>query len=939
MSRQMIVAGIALGIAAAPCVADGPTQFRKRHQLFLEARAGHAMELTFTAISASLGYPDALAYRIYGPSGTSAAQGRLEPGESRTFTLVPEADGLYAIDANPGMNAFSVEVGGATWGVNLAHTRQLNLIDNARPLYFHVPPDLEELTLTFSGEPGRVELFAPDGSSVTARDLPQYETVTLTAPVAPGQSGWWRMELELAEDQGITIPPEIPPYVTEQPLEPSLLAALGEGMALVDFDMRPTPVGQLLRADRPAIDATLRTADGFTLRFDSAGRLAAVAIDGRELAGGAGAPLLGFFARDAVLDSDLVAFEGDSRRTADGLRVSSRAPGLDLELDAEYRAAEDHIAVDISLRDGSGEDRAVTLYFALPFPPGEVTWWDDILTSRPATGNVTLGAFDRMSAGANGHHSIYPLGCVAGEEGLALGVPMDRPIYHRIAASPASRQLFLAVDLALTEATAKFPGRADLSFVLCRCDPRWGLRSALERYYRIFPHLFERRMPQYGGWVCWGNCAELPNLEQLGFKYHWGPSGPEAVAFDDAHDLYSFLYSDSARYFADLGQFDERPSPEEARAAMRRLLDSEDPRAHILSVRESATGRNRYEGREETLGREAAEQWLRDSVAAVKRSAALDANGRIQVGYLTNRADWGGTDWWTGRVFCNIDPDIPGGYGQFLFDRILRPTVERYRQEAGELDGFGLDNYFTNAHSLDFSREHLAACDFPPTFAAGDFRPVVAGAVAVCEWAAELKRGLEAEGKWLIANTGRQPFCFSQHLLDINGLEWGLAHSAPAARALAYHKPVVTLPVQAEHYEEPFIRSHLPFAIIPGGYARGDRFGPETQVAALYDKYVPILTRMAAAGWEPVPWAVADSPAVTVERFGGDLPLMLSICNREEERASATITVDLRSVGITGAQSVMDLVDDRRVPAEVADGELTFEVALGASDATAVEIR
>jgi hypothetical protein len=63
------------------------------------------------------------------------------------------------------------------------------------------------------------------------------------------------------------------------------------------------------------------------------------------------------------------------------------------------------------------------------------------------------------------------------------------------------------VDLGLTAATAKFQNRADFSFEIYRCDPRWGLRSAAERYYRLFPQLFEKRMPEDGGWVCWGLVA------------------------------------------------------------------------------------------------------------------------------------------------------------------------------------------------------------------------------------------------------------------------------------------------------------------------------------------------------------------------------------------------------------------------------------------------
>ncbi len=939
MRIRLLVLLLAVFFTSVAALAqDEPTHFRKRHTLFIEAKAGQEITLVITAIRASLGYADALAYRIYGPTGKSAAQGRLEPGETETLSFTPDVDGLYVFDGNPGMNAFSVDVQGAAWAVNINETRQVNVIDRARPLYFYVPEDLRKFTLTFNGEAAKLKLSRPDGSQAAAQDLPLYETVVVTTPVEQGQNGWWRLELELSEDQGIKFPEEIPPYIAEAPLSDELMRALTEGIAVVDFDLRPTP-RQQLTAPPGQVSEELATEDGLALGFTDDGRLASVKVDGTELSGGEEAPLLGFFVRDAAKDSDLVTFRGKRAEARDALKFAYTAEGADLALDATFNSAADHINTDVSIRNLTEGDRAVTVYFALPFPAGDAVWWDDIINTRPATNNATYGAFHRASAGANGHHSVYPFGCIAGEQALALAIPMDYPLYHRIAASSASRQLFLAVDLGLTQATTKFPNRADFSFVIYRCDPRWGLRSAAERYYRIFPQFFERRMPEDGGWVCWGNCEGMTNLAELGFKYHWGPGGPGAVAFDDANGLYSFLYNDSARYFADIGEFDHRPTREEAVAGMRRLLDAADPRAQILSVRDQATGRGRYEGREKSMGREAAEQWLKDSIAAVKVSAALDGNGEIEVGYLTNRKDWGGEDWWTGRCFCNIDPDIPGGYGQFLFDRILDPTVAEYREAGAELDGFGLDNYFSNCRAVDFSRDHLAACDYPPPFATGDFRPVVVGDTIVYEWAAELKRRLEAEGKWLMANTGHQPFPFAQHLLDMNGLEWGLERTGPPTRTLAYHKQVVTLPVKPEHYEEPFIKAHLPMAAFPGGYASKTRFAPGTPVAALYAKYVPIIKRMNTAGWEPVPWATSDVPEVSIERFGTKLPMLFSLHNRGEEACAAGITVELDALGVASARSARDVVTGQDLAAKLVGGKLSFAVQLPAADSTVVEVR
>ncbi len=191
---------------------------------------------------------------------------------------------------------------------------------------------------------------------------------------------------------------------------------------------------------------------------------------------------------------------------------------------------------------------------------------------------------------------------------------------------------------------------------------------------------------------------------------------------------------------------------------------------------------------------------------------------------------------------------------------MLDPSFGEYRKQGAELDGVGLDDYFVNARSLDFSKAHMAFTDYPVSFAAADYRPVIVGDTIMCEWTRELKRRLEARGKWLMANTCRQAFPFAQHLLDMNGIEWGLRTEAVIARTLAYHKQVLSLPVEPEHYQEPFIKEHLVMGVFPGGYGGDKNLRPETPAARLYATCVPIIKRMAAAGWEPIPWAVSDPP-------------------------------------------------------------------------------
>ncbi|HCU38086.1 MAG TPA: hypothetical protein DGT21_22430 [Armatimonadetes bacterium] len=743
------------------------------------------------------------------------------------------------------------------------------------------------------------------------------------------------------------------------------MAVLGGKSATVDFDLRPLPAPQLRNEVGGTVAQSVASGDGLELGLSDDGRVVSVQVDGVELAGGETPPLAGLFVWDAAAKSELMVVRGGMTPIDGGLHTSGHAEGLDLAFDADWTAHADHLAVDVTVRNERAGDRAITVYFALPYPEGEPVWWDDLDTARPADARVTLGNFfgpttprngletlTPTTVGANGQHSRFPLGCVTGDQGLALAIPMDYPIYHRIAASGDSGQLYLAVDLALTEATTKFPNEASYSLVMYRCDEGWGLRAALQKYYAIFPEQFEKRMEDDGG--CWtgGALQGMINLEELGVRYHWGDSD---VAYDDQMGIYSFIYNDAPRYLADLGQYQQKPSAADAVTRMQALLDAPDPRAHILDVRPEAFGRKSYEGRERWMGRRAGEAWLRAALAAVRTSAMLGADERVQVGYVINRQEFGGADWWTGRALCNVDPDIPGGYGQFLFNRVLGMGSDPMRTQGGfkhsravgaQADGVGIDNYFVNGETADFDRAHLAACDFPATYAHDDLRPVVLGDTAMYEWVRELQSRLAADGLWVAANTASQPyFPFAYNLMDIVLLEWGLEKEAAATRMLIYHKPLVTSPRKPEFYREAFVKSHLPMAAMPGGYGQGaflqpaDRYlAPGTPAAALYAKYVPIILRMQGAGWEPLTWATADSADVSVERFGSALPLLLSLHNHADAARSVTVSVEMGALGIA-ASSARDLVQGMQLPARVEADMLLVKVTLPAWDKTVIELR
>ncbi len=77
--------------------------------------------------------------------------------------------------------------------------------------------------------------------------------------------------------------------------------------------------------------------------------------------------------------------------------------------------------------------------------------------------------------------SRYPWAAVWGEAGgIALAHGLAEPRVFRFAANPATGQLHVSFDLALSPDTARFAGRAWVDFTIYRFDPTWGFRAAAQ---------------------------------------------------------------------------------------------------------------------------------------------------------------------------------------------------------------------------------------------------------------------------------------------------------------------------------------------------------------------------------------------------------------------------------------------------------------------------
>ena len=642
---QRLCPALVIGVLSATCclAADAPTRWRGPHTCLLAATAPSRPSVTIAALSASTGYTDPLYYLWVGGDGETLVRGTMAPGETRVLQAPRLITGAQRLRVDPGRNAFSLEPS-IPWCMDIRADHTIHTINHMRRLYFAVPAGVRELPIWLDrDEAATVRIYGPDGRLVKQQSHEEFKGVEFTVTVPPGLDGRvWSLDGDLSQDLSLLLPPSVPPYVAERPDWAIAGPRWGQAPGLVTCDERYTGRREML-ADAPAGPpvGTLDTRDGMVVGLDRTGRIATLKIDGQDQAPVSPTPLTGFLVRDVAADGPLLPLDSRVRVCADGLQELGVDRQRGLRLRARWTVRNGAVCVDGEVSDTTGRDRALTVALVLPLAMGGRQWWDDLDRSRPLQGSDTMASYapDAIAAGANGRISQYPLACVSGPTSLAWAVPMTQPRVFRLGCCPATGQAYAVFDLGLSPEVHKSPGRASFSIVLYRSDPANGFRAALKRYYGLFPKAFEVRIPEPGGWVCWGNVKTVPEIADYGFHYHWGPNESEQVAEDDRQGLLSLLYNDSARYYCDLGIHESQPSEDQARGIMQAFLDNPSPVEAWLSapqLGETAIDEQRIQDLLATLGKDGTNAWARRGQAAVRRSAMRDAQGRMAVGYIVH---------------------------------------------------------------------------------------------------------------------------------------------------------------------------------------------------------------------------------------------------------------------------------------------------------------
>jgi len=131
----------------------------------------------------------------------------------------------------------------------------------------------------------------------------------------------------------------------------------------------------------------VKTTDGLALDLDAQGRVAAVATGGKPwpLAPGAAS---GLMVRDVAAGGQFVAAGGTVAKEGEELVQSGTNAELKLQFEARFRALPNAISIAGFIRDTSGQDRAITVRWALPVDASGGFWWSDLQNRQAIAGGL-----------------------------------------------------------------------------------------------------------------------------------------------------------------------------------------------------------------------------------------------------------------------------------------------------------------------------------------------------------------------------------------------------------------------------------------------------------------------------------------------------------------------------------------------------------------------
>jgi hypothetical protein len=702
------------------------------------------------------------------------------------------------------------------------------------------------------------------------------------------------------------------------------------------FDSQPLSPLPSRPPSSSALSVTGR--DGLTLKFSVQGDITQVLAGGTEVSSAAAG---GFFVRDAATNDPPIPIRDTAERYhGNGITVGGAAAAQRLRFLATVQPEGDALTVDGEIADTTGADRAVTVYLVLPVNADGWLWGNDIRHAERIQPGREYSNQVRVNVGATGGLSLYPFACVSSaQRGVGIANQMDWPGVYRLFYNGTTRQFVLAWDFALTGKNAAWPHNAHFRCRLFALPPgqaAWGFRAAAQRFYRLNAPNFDRRTTADGIWIPFTDPGKVETPEDFGFAFH---EGDNSVKSDDAMGILSFRYTEPMTYWL--------PMPKEL------------PRTY-----ENALGliqRNAAQDGSPTPGAQRPTPEARDFARAVLNSGTQDEDGRFTLQFRNE-------PWTDGAVFVlDPNPELPSALDRptkASLSYSFATAAERYGAEAkktrGDLDGEYLDSLEGWADTPDYRLTNLRHSPYPLPFDTDTRRPVLPQWYSTHTFAAFLRNDLHNRGKLLMANTTPVRFSVYAPLMDVMGIEVNWLDSNGGwqpdgdevfnlRRTMSARKPYCLLmntdfnKFTTEFVERYFQRS-LFYGVFPSMFSVNAADSPYwenpkwvNRDRALFKKYIPVIKRLSAAGWEPITDARSANAAVFVERFG---PRLFTVLNGSRQPRTTTLSIDLRALGLSASGlRVTNVLTGAQLPASLNGATLTVPLILNPEEAQALALR
>jgi hypothetical protein len=528
------------------------------------------------------------------------------------------------------------------------------------------------------------------------------------------------------------------------------------------------------------------------------------------------------------------------------------------------------------------------------------------------------GAFNGKSLSEGGYGdaigrgtmSFYPLCAVSTDsKGEALGIDMGIPLVYRLGAD-TQKGLIAEFDIATSPLTEKFPNRAFFKLCTFSFDGKWGMRSALEHYYSIFPETFKKRVVTEGIWLPFTPLRSIPHWEDFGFAFHetaWNANDTKdgkklpTILSDKGTGVLSFQYTE----------------PWDIQLP---ILKKNIPYDTLVSDK----------------------MIPQEHIQYIKTSSTEDKNGLLQARRL--ETPWFSSGWAV-SITTNCNPDLPGfNRYQYVLQDEIKPAIKM------NVDGIYFDSMEWNwHHDLNYRTEHFKSANYPLTFSSGVARPAIWNFTSEFEFMKKISDEMHSQGKLAMGNGhGWNPFAAAN--LDLFGAElsWYSSgdHNTDALdfkRAISFQKPIVFLLNEGLNDKaftdapytgyEIYFEKLMAYGFFPSFFSTNASSDPYWQDhkkiengRPFFKKYIPIIKRIAAAGWEPVTLASGNVPTVRIERFGKAGDLYFTVRNNGNREVQCIIAPDLIELKLSGKLSATELVSNKPVKVENNKMYLTIPV-------------